>query len=241
MLPPGIDRISPLPDEMLIHILSFLPTKFAFTTSILSKRWISLCHLLTSLRFDDKGVKDKEDYRRFCQFVDTVLLSPRARHRPIETFSLMHWSRHIVFDLYRFNVDEWVEAAKRRGVKNLELTTEWPVSLSPSIFTSRNIVVLKINRFHMGVHDFDFGSIHLPNLRTLHLRKAIFNKREDFNKILSGCPNLVDLYAPVLFVDYYNYIRGYATLPMLEKACFHALDVPFTTIYNVEFLRIELV
>ncbi|XP_057436170.1 FBD-associated F-box protein At3g52670-like [Lotus japonicus] len=91
----------------------------------------------------------------------------------------------------------------------------------------------------MGVRDFDFGSIHLPNLRTLHLRKAIFNKREDFNKILSGCPNLVDLYAPVLFVDY-NYIRGYATLPMLEKACFHALDVPFTTIYNVEFLRIEL-
>ncbi|CAN6866015.1 unnamed protein product [Brassica oleracea] len=35
----GVDSISSLPDEMLHHFFSFVPTKVAITTSVLSKRW----------------------------------------------------------------------------------------------------------------------------------------------------------------------------------------------------------
>lgn len=35
----GVDSISSLPDENLHHILSFVPTNLAITTSVLSKRW----------------------------------------------------------------------------------------------------------------------------------------------------------------------------------------------------------
>lgn len=35
----GVDSISSLLDEILHHILSFVPTNLAITTSVLSKRW----------------------------------------------------------------------------------------------------------------------------------------------------------------------------------------------------------
>ncbi|PNX99113.1 F-box/LRR-repeat protein, partial [Trifolium pratense] len=46
------DRISELPDPILSHILSFIPTKLAATTSILSKRWKSVWHSVLTLDFD---------------------------------------------------------------------------------------------------------------------------------------------------------------------------------------------
>jgi len=39
--------MSDLPDELLRYILSFLPTKLAFSMAILSKRWTPLCYSLS--------------------------------------------------------------------------------------------------------------------------------------------------------------------------------------------------
>jgi len=46
----GEDRISKLPDDVLCHILSFLTTKEAIATSLLSRRWPRLRSMLPSLR-----------------------------------------------------------------------------------------------------------------------------------------------------------------------------------------------
>ncbi|XP_058192300.1 FBD-associated F-box protein At4g10400-like [Rhododendron vialii] len=48
----SLDRISMLPDSVLCHILSFLPTKNAVGTSILSTRYQYLWTCITSLHFD---------------------------------------------------------------------------------------------------------------------------------------------------------------------------------------------
>lgn len=46
------DRISDLPDEMLQHILSFLGTRKAVQTSLLSKRWVNLWASLPCINID---------------------------------------------------------------------------------------------------------------------------------------------------------------------------------------------
>ncbi|WJX30864.1 hypothetical protein P8452_19357 [Trifolium repens] len=54
---PMADRISDLPDPILCHILSFLPTKQAATTCVLSKRWKPVWLSVLALDFDDKTFK----------------------------------------------------------------------------------------------------------------------------------------------------------------------------------------
>ena len=47
------DRLSKLPDYIICHILSFLPTEFVVATSILSTRWRSIYYNFNSFDFDD--------------------------------------------------------------------------------------------------------------------------------------------------------------------------------------------
>ncbi|KAF5757153.1 putative F-box domain, leucine-rich repeat domain superfamily, F-box-like domain superfamily [Helianthus annuus] len=47
------DRLSMFPEEITLHILSLMPTKYAVRTSILSKRWRYRWMFVTNLDFDD--------------------------------------------------------------------------------------------------------------------------------------------------------------------------------------------
>jgi len=130
---PPVDRISHLPDDILCIILSFLSTKFAFTTTVLSKRWKPLCKLLTSLSFNDKLVDD--EFLPFWDLVDTVTLSTQL----IKTLYLSCHSPN----WHRF--DSWIGNAKRHPVENLQITnTACVIHLCPSIFRFPLLVVLKL-------------------------------------------------------------------------------------------------
>ncbi|AES63288.1 F-box/RNI/FBD-like domain protein [Medicago truncatula] len=60
-----VDRINSLLDDILIHILSSVPTKQAFVTSILSKRWIHLWLYVPVLELNEIRSKDLESPYHF--------------------------------------------------------------------------------------------------------------------------------------------------------------------------------
>ena len=238
--PPADDRISDLPDEILCHILTFLPTKFAFATSVLSKRWTSLYHSLTFIKFDDKSVEDHDQFLHFCRSVEAVTLSPHVQQKPIKKFYLRcggYGNWHIP------PVDVWIEAVNQRGVDYIHLSMNlnplMPVgdeliALTNVLFNSQNLVVLKLNNL---VLSDNVSSVNLPSLKTLHLKRVYFNDFKDLKKLLSGCSILEELHT--------NYFRakklrlGYETsLSKLVRASIRPFDVPFKAVYNVKSLCI---
>ncbi|XP_045822400.1 putative FBD-associated F-box protein At3g12840 [Trifolium pratense] len=82
---PTIDRISDLPDSILSHILSFLPTKQASATSILSKRWKLVWHSILTLNFDQNKDTFKNCFH-FEEFIYFTISSLRENSIRLFTF-----------------------------------------------------------------------------------------------------------------------------------------------------------
>ncbi|CAA7046261.1 unnamed protein product [Microthlaspi erraticum] len=85
-----MDRISQLPDALLLRILSLLPAaKDAVSTMVLSKRWQPLWKLVPRLVYDDSY--QNQDHGKFSRFVDRSLILHEA---PVETlhFKVIHKS-----------------------------------------------------------------------------------------------------------------------------------------------------
>jgi len=232
----SIDMISYLPNKLLCHILSFLPTKLAFCTTLLSKRWATLCYSLTALRFDGDTVKDADGFNSFCRFVDKLMLSPSATNQPIKTF---HFILSRGNEVDRQSFDAWVEAAKHRQVEKFHLLLN-NVTLSPTIFISKTLVVLKLERLKV---ETDNLCVDLPSLKTLHLSHVCFHSRNDFMKLLNACPILLDLetsFTTYTRHDSHNEAEEVKSLFLskLVRARICSTDIPFNLISNVEFLRI---
>ncbi|KAK9937697.1 hypothetical protein M0R45_014470 [Rubus argutus] len=126
----GEDRISQLPDAVLRHILSFIPsTKCVVRTSILSTRWKDVWACVPNLYLDDLEFSSSAD---FVAFVDRVLLVRDSS--AIRKFRL-HFNNGQAEDFSL--VDAWIRTAVRCNVVELDLSVdsegeemfEWPESL----------------------------------------------------------------------------------------------------------------
>jgi len=229
--------INDFPNEILSHILSFLPIKDAFRTSFLLKRWLPLYHSLPDLHFDDDGVNNAEDWIHFRQMLDAIMLSPRSQDLTLKSFHLK-CRRSNFWETEADCFHKWVEAAKRRCIKDLRMTSILlNIPLASTIFCCETLVVLNLidlrvaTMFHCYVH---LPSLKILNLCLIHIQ---FEDMEDLMKLLSGCPMLEDLNIGHVEATTGVTPGGYfKPLPNLIKANIRQFEVPFRVVYNVHFL-----
>uniref|UniRef100_A0A1J3D6I4 Putative FBD-associated F-box protein n=1 Tax=Noccaea caerulescens TaxID=107243 RepID=A0A1J3D6I4_NOCCA len=139
-------RISDLSNELLIKILTFLPTKVAVSTSILSKQWQFLWMWLPKLEFDDYLIINGPDSTlRFRDFINKNL--PLHKSPVIESLLLRSCHRRLP---QPENIKLWVGIAVSRFVRELSigyfcLHDDGPdAPLPSSLYTCSSLTTLKL-------------------------------------------------------------------------------------------------
>uniref|UniRef100_A0A803LKE0 F-box domain-containing protein n=3 Tax=Chenopodium quinoa TaxID=63459 RepID=A0A803LKE0_CHEQI len=221
-----VDHISNLPDTILCHILSFLTTKSAVKTSILSYRWKYVWTKVPVLDFTEEkktsGDQQHSLEQKICfkSFMDNVLLHNEASY--IQRFCLN------LSNADAFYVNSWLIAAARRKIHelNIILNQYMDICLPPRFLFSETLVVLNL---HGSLNIGASVSFHLPNLETIHLRNLKFPDDEFMKKLSSNCPVLRELHIvncvvkAMLCVDSLTLnsllIKNTRTIHGLEQAC----------------------
>ncbi|KAK8490882.1 hypothetical protein V6N13_090517 [Hibiscus sabdariffa] len=179
-----LDRLSSLPDPVLCHILSFLGTKDAVRTSILSPRWRHLSASLSVLDFDECIYSVRREYRNnFKNFVDRLLYFPNQSS--LKCFRVTHYS----FDGDYSRLYGWICAALLGGINEIDISSHESLMLPPFLLTCRSLVTLKLDIYG----DINIPShVCLPNLKTLHLSRFDLSDGSVF-RLVSSCLLLEEL------------------------------------------------
>ncbi|XP_059281201.1 putative F-box/FBD/LRR-repeat protein At1g78760 [Lycium ferocissimum] len=175
------DRISQLPDSLLIQILSLLWTKDAVSSCVLSKRWQYLWTSVYNFNFVAEAFKKAEN---FISFVDHVLThSSCSKIKKIYLFSLVVPERDL-------KISQWLSFAVENKVEDVmlyafALAEYLSYELPLSIYTCSSLVTLNLSRWV-----FDKRLILAWNsLKSLKVRTIRLDD-DDIVKLLSSCPAL---------------------------------------------------
>ncbi|KAJ8618675.1 hypothetical protein MRB53_014861 [Persea americana] len=184
------DRLSSLPDHLLLHIISFLEMHQAVSTGILSKRWRDLWISTPNLHFSES----KSLCSRCCDFIIFVEQSLSLHIGVnIHKFSLQfpYYHRHCHY------VDGWLRLAVMKGVRELRLQFSWHQNslyemnryrLPSWLFECEKLVSLELYLCKVRVP----GDVCFSSLRVLSLIQTEMNGKV-IDKLLAGCPLLENL------------------------------------------------
>ncbi|PIA46091.1 hypothetical protein AQUCO_01600393v1 [Aquilegia coerulea] len=210
------DIISNLPDSILHYILSFLPTKYAVGTSILSQRWKFLWTSIHNFDFCDehlfctssKSVNYRKRKRFFIEFVNNVLYCNDVSK--VHKFSL----KCRECDPAHFRT--WTSSIMRREVQELSISVykEYPYMYPHCFSTFKSMRVLKID---MDISISITGSVCFPSLKVLRLTSVKFCGGLSLPEVTLRCPILEE---SVLKCCTWSKIKTFSiyapTLPMLK-------------------------
>ncbi|KAF8048119.1 hypothetical protein N665_2668s0002 [Sinapis alba] len=174
----GVDSISSLPDEMLHHILSFVPTNVAITTTLLSKRWrhvwcktpyLSFPHLQSSL----------ESIRKTLSSYKAAKITRLHLYVDRETWEDNERSHH---------VDTLTKFAISRNVEKLSLVLKAYYVFPDFFFSNPSLKQLIVDSWN---YMSPKCKVSWTSLQSLSLSNSSID--ESFTKVLSGSPMLESL------------------------------------------------
>ncbi|XP_028806324.1 F-box/FBD/LRR-repeat protein At5g22660 [Neltuma alba] len=225
------DRISDLPDSLLLQILSLLPIQKAIATSFLSKRWRPLWLSLPILYLDFRYF---QRLTFFTRFVDKLLSLVDLKSVTTFVFYCKYYKNLEYFEWWKMS--KWIDAVISNRVQHLELhfsSREDYYELPSSVFTASSIKVLRLNGVMVGT----LSCVNLPLLQVLHLEDVQFKDVGSLEMLLSSCPLLKHLVLKFSYggdkspID----IRG---LNHLVTAKVPQSLLPLEALSNVTFLRL---
>ncbi|KAF5201513.1 Fbd-associated f-box protein, partial [Thalictrum thalictroides] len=256
------DRISCLPDCILHHILSFLPTHYAVGTSLLSKRWKYLWTGISRLDFDEFLIGANKMYENmdFIDFVEGVFLE----HDPTTAINKFRLICDEPID--ECFIISWISAALKRKVQKIHLhISEDSLTVFPaSLFSCETLTVLKLTAV-LSVLELP-ASICFSSIKVMHLKSLVISCEESIQQVSFRCPVLeevmwmecswerikvIDIFAPKLermviddsdndiFTDCEIKIYAESLVTMLVTSCL-AFDISLHNILSLDEAFIKI-
>ncbi|KAL3620488.1 hypothetical protein CASFOL_035400 [Castilleja foliolosa] len=182
----AMDRLSALPDCLIIHILSFLEVKQSAITALLSKRWQFLWTQSPRLIFRQKrsSIPALQDF--VCRVNRTLVIYGQ---NDLDTFEVeIPYSKS-----YSPDVDVWVAFAVKNKAKQVSLLLNHILdeeedkmyTLPRTMFRSAHLKRLTLR----GCVVAPLGTIEWPSLTELSIEHSKLEQHV-MDKMLSGCPVL---------------------------------------------------
>jgi len=160
------DRLSDLPDCVILHILSFLNAKQAVRTSILSLRWRDLWKRLPALILHYSYFSTIQIFNKFVSRVLTLRDSSLALHSLV--FS--HNQPRIIKKVVNYAISH--------NVQRLGLSVRCDIAqIPPSVFSCQTLTHLELSvcpRIGHGEETLFPKSLNLPSLTSLYLENFAF-------------------------------------------------------------------
>ncbi|KAK9725306.1 hypothetical protein RND81_05G135300 [Saponaria officinalis] len=182
------DRLSSLPDDILITILSRLPLPCTIVTGFLSTRWRGLWTNLT-INLEDYTFENIPEFLTVLDNIIVQIKSPKIEGFSVDLGHLI-WHSH-----WKPSIDSWFDQLGGCNIRKFKVI--WPSlmrqifpKLPEFIFQSQSLVSLELNsKFDWRLPD-RFDAL---NLKNLSITFRVTGYHEWVGKLIRACPLLEEL------------------------------------------------
>ncbi|KAL1543099.1 hypothetical protein AAHA92_20113 [Salvia divinorum] len=181
------DRLSELPESLILVILSFLPMTYLVTTTLLSKRWKHLWTTVPSLHLRHPIDADFDKFQAFVSRALTHWRVPKLLKFTIDISFYLHMSGCIDSCLL-FAIDHQVEELHLEATPSFYSIFESRMYYvpHPRLYSCSSITKLTLASVELSIGE----SVRWNRLNSLTIEDAVSLSEDTMNKIFSGAPVL---------------------------------------------------